>query len=65
MTKHKTLRVGVIGANWSPDKPQPWRGYGFSTIISPRGEVVATAKSLHGSEIVYAEIETARVEAKP
>jgi len=49
----------VIGANWSVDAKQQWRGYGFSTILSPRGEVVATAKSLHGSEIVYAEIPTA------
>ncbi len=44
----------VIGANWSVDRPQPWRGYGFSTIISAKGQVLATAKSLHGSEIVYA-----------
>ena len=49
----------VIGANWSVDDEQPWFGYGFSTIISPEGKVLATAKSLHGSEIVYAEIETA------
>jgi predicted amidohydrolase len=49
----------VIGANWSVDRPQRWRGYGFSTIIDPAGQVVATAKSLHGSEIVWAEIATA------
>ena len=48
----------VIGANWSVDRAQAWRGYGFSTIISPSGEVVATAKKLYGSEIVYAEIPT-------
>jgi predicted amidohydrolase len=49
----------VIGANWSVDQKQPWRGYGFSTIYSPGGEVLAGAKSLHGSEIVYAEIQRA------
>jgi predicted amidohydrolase len=49
----------LIGANWSVDEPQPWRGFGFSTIISPAGEVVASAKHLFGSEIVYAEIKTA------
>jgi predicted amidohydrolase len=49
----------VIGANWSVDAKQQWRGYGFSTIISPKGEVVATATSLYGSEIIYAEIPTA------
>ena len=49
----------LIGANWSVDQEQPWFGYGFSTIISPKGEVIASAKSLYGSEIVYAEIKTA------
>jgi predicted amidohydrolase len=49
----------VIGANWSVDAEQTWRGYGFSTIIDPGGHVVATAKSLYGSEILYATIPTA------
>ena len=55
----------VIGANWSVDRPlrdddRPgWFGYGFSTIISPDGKVVATAKSLYGPEILYADIPTA------
>jgi predicted amidohydrolase len=53
----------VIGANWSVDDRQPWVGYGFSTIIGPGGEVVASAKSLHGSEIVYATIPTAAAAA--
>jgi predicted amidohydrolase len=47
----------VIGANWSVDRQERWRGYGFSTIISPQGNVVATAKSLYGSEIVRAEVQ--------
>lgn len=46
----------VVGANWSVDKQQPWTGYGFSAVIGPKGEVLASAKSLHGSEIVYATI---------
>jgi hypothetical protein len=49
----------VIGANWSVDRKQPWFGYGFSTVLGPDGEVIATAKSLYGSEIVYATIPTA------
>ena len=56
----------VIGANWSVDhKPQQpeWYGYGFSTIISPEGKVVASATSLYGSEILYAEIPTQWAEA--
>jgi predicted amidohydrolase len=52
----------LIGANWSVDGPQPWYGYGFSTIIGPTGEVLAGAKSLYGSEIVYATIKTAWAE---
>ena len=38
---------------------QPWFGYGFSVILGPGGEVLAGAKSLYGSEIVYATIPTA------
>jgi len=48
----------VIGANWSVDERQEWFGYGFSTILGPDGKVIATAKSLYGSEIVYATIQT-------
>ena len=48
----------VIGANWSVDEPQPWFGYGFSTIYAPDGKVLASATSLHGSEIIYATIPT-------
>ena len=50
----------LIGANWSVDRAQKWRGYGFSTIIGPDGSIVATAKSLYGSQIVYADINVAR-----
>lgn len=51
----------VVGANWSVErKPKnTWKGYGFSTILAPDGQVLATAKSLFGEEIVYAELETA------
>ena len=57
----KAFNHYVIGANWSVDAAQPWFGYGFSTIIAPDGAVLASAKSLHGSEIVYAEIPTAPI----
>jgi predicted amidohydrolase len=50
----------VIGANWSVDRPQRWRGYGFSTILGPDGKIVAAARSLYGSEIVYADLEAAQ-----
>jgi len=49
----------LIGANWSVDQKQNWFGYGFSVVIDPKGKVIASAKSLYGSEIVYAEIDTA------
>jgi predicted amidohydrolase len=50
----------VVGANWSVDQKQLWRGYGFSTIYAPTGEILATAKSLYGSEIIYADLKTAQ-----
>jgi predicted amidohydrolase len=49
-------RHHVIAANWSVDRPERWRGYGYSTIISAEGQVLATARSLYGSEIVLAEL---------
>jgi predicted amidohydrolase len=55
----KPFHFHVIGANWSVDERQKWRGYGFSEIISRDGVIVASAKSLYGSEIVYAELPTA------
>lgn len=48
----------VVGANWSVDHPQPWFGYGFSTIYSPTGEVLATSHKLYGDEILYADLKT-------
>jgi predicted amidohydrolase len=56
----KPFQHHVIGANWSVDKKQDWRGYGFSVIISNGGKVVASAKSLYGSEIVYADLPRAK-----
>jgi predicted amidohydrolase len=49
----------VVGANWSVDVPQPWFGYGFSTIYAPGGEILNTAHSLYGTTIVYADLKTA------
>ncbi len=49
----------LVGANWSVDGPQSWYGYGFSVVLGPDGKVLASAKSLYGSEIVYATIPTA------
>jgi predicted amidohydrolase len=56
----KPFEHHVVGANWSVDKKQDWRGYGFSVVISDEGKVLASAKSLYGSEIVYAELPTAK-----
>jgi predicted amidohydrolase len=56
----KPFKHHLVGANWSVDEKQQWRGYGFSVIISNEGNVVASAKSLYGSEIVYAELPTAK-----
>jgi predicted amidohydrolase len=48
----------VVGANWSVDQKENWFGYGFSTILGPGGKVIASAKSLYGSEVVYATLKT-------
>lgn len=56
----KPFKHHLVGANWSVDKKQEWRGYGFSVIITNDGKVAASAKSLYGSEIVYAELPTAK-----
>lgn len=50
----------VIAANWSVDAAQKWRGFGFSEVIARDGQVLAAAKSIYGSEIVYAELPVAR-----
>jgi len=56
----KPFKHHLVGANWSVDGKQDWRGYGFSVIVSNEGKVAASARSLYGSEIVYAELPTAR-----
>ena len=52
----KPFKHHLVGANWSVDKKPDWRGYGFSVVISNEGKVLASAKSLYGSEIVYGEL---------
>ena len=52
----KPFHHHLIGANWSVDEKQDWRGYGFTVIISSDGKVQSAAKSLFGSEVVYAEL---------
>jgi predicted amidohydrolase len=49
----------LVGANWSVDEPQTWRGYGFSEILAPDGEILASSHKLYGSDIIYATIPTA------
>ncbi|MEI6656638.1 MAG: carbon-nitrogen hydrolase family protein [Verrucomicrobiota bacterium] len=54
--KVKLFNHHLISANWSVDAKQAWRGYGFSVVISNEGRVLATAKSLYGSDIVFADL---------
>jgi predicted amidohydrolase len=61
----KPFHHHVIGANWSVDMMQPWRGFGFSEIITNEGKVAASAKSLFGSEIIYAELPVAEQKLVP
>jgi predicted amidohydrolase len=52
----KPFNFYLVGANWSVDRPQPWFGYGFSTIYAPGGEILATSHSLYGTDILYANL---------
>ena len=54
--KLKPFNYNLIAANWGVDKDQSWRGFGFSSIISKDGKVLAYAKQIYGSEIVYADL---------
>ncbi|GAA5478475.1 carbon-nitrogen hydrolase family protein [Haloferula helveola] len=49
----------IVAANWSVREPRPWRGFGFSGVMLDTGQVAATAKSLIGSEVVFADLPTA------
>ena len=51
--------VNLVGANWSVSEERDWYGYGYSLIVSTRGEVLAQAKTRTGDEIVYAVLTTA------
>jgi predicted amidohydrolase len=54
----------VIGANWSVDVKQSWRGYGFSTIYAPGGKVLSSSHSLYSSDIIYADLRTVKANAE-
>ena len=58
------LHHHVVAANWSVDHPQKWRGFGFSEVISKEGKVLAAAKSVFGSEIVFADLPVAKSSIK-
>jgi predicted amidohydrolase len=51
----------LVGACWSVDAERDWNGYGYSLIVSPRGQLLAAAKTRTGDEIIYAELETAPI----
>ena len=53
----------LVAANWGVDKDQSWRGFGFSSIISKEGKVLASAQKLYGPEIVYANLPCAEPSA--
>ena len=54
--KLKPFNYNLIAANWGVDKDQSWRGFGFSSVISRDGKVLASAQKLYGPEIVYADL---------
>jgi predicted amidohydrolase len=50
----KRFNHHLIAANWGVESRPTWRGFGFSSIISREGKVLASATKLFGSDIVYA-----------
>ena len=54
--------IHLVGANWSVEAEQDWRGYGYSVIVARGGRVVARAETRLGAEIVYATLPTAWAE---
>ncbi|HVT14455.1 MAG TPA: carbon-nitrogen hydrolase family protein [Fimbriimonadaceae bacterium] len=60
--KIRPYNFNVIGANWSVDSPEPWYGYGFSTIYGSDGTILATSHKLYGTDILYADLPIAKAE---
>lgn len=54
--KLKPFHHHLIAANRTVEGRQNWRGFGFSVVLSAEGRVLASPKSLFGSEIVYADL---------
>lgn len=54
----------VIGANWSVEAEQSWKGYGYSRVITGDGKVLAKARTRQGSEIVYADLPVKKAKAE-
>jgi len=46
----------LVGANWAVDEAQKWSGYGYSTIYTPAGKILAQAEPVVGDQIIYAEL---------
>lgn len=55
-SKLKHYNHHVVGCNWSVDKWEDWVGYGYSTIYLKNGQILSTAKSIYGEEIIYGEL---------
>ena len=54
-----TFGVPMYGRGFKSVDAGDWDGYGYSLIVSPRGRLMATAKTRIGDEIVYAVLDTA------
>ncbi len=53
----KPYGFSLVLANWSAEElAEPWPGAGYSSVYDGTGKVLAKAKGVKGSEIVYAEI---------
>ncbi len=61
--KAKQHGFHIVVSNWSVRRQRQWRGYGFSEVIRSDGRVLSAARSLVGSEIIFADLPTAFAEA--
>jgi predicted amidohydrolase len=49
-------QFAVVAANWSSDAGESWEGRGYSCVIGRDGSVLAMAKTVEGSEIIFADL---------
>ena len=60
----KEFGINIVAANWGVSKKQRWHGYGESCVIDRSGDVLARAQRTFGDQVVRAELNCSRRDAK-